>query len=55
MQYKMEFVMGLNEYIRQDFYRSNMDKYRKYFEEWYKNLTDNQIEFWVKRMEGQIC
>ena len=38
----MEFVMDLKEYIRQDFYRSNIDKYRKYFEEWYKNLTETQ-------------
>ena len=51
----MEFVIDLKEYIRKDFNWSNLGKYRKYFKEWYKNLTDNQIEFWVKRMEGQIC
>lgn len=29
----------LKEYVRRDFYRSNIDKYRKYFDEWYDNLT----------------
>ena len=47
--------MDLKEYIRRDFYFSNIDKYHKYFEEWYLNLTDTQLEFWTKRMEGQIC
>ena len=45
----------LKEYIRRDFYWSNIDKYRKYFDEWYDNLTEIQLEFWEKRMEGQIC
>ena len=51
----MEFVMDLKEYIRKDFYWFNLAKYRKYFEEWYENLTETQLEFWAKRMEGQIC
>ena len=55
MQYKSKFVMDLKEYIRKDFYWSNLTKYRKYFEEWYENLTETQLEFWAKRMEGQIC
>ena len=46
---------NLKEYIRKDFYFSNIDKYRMYFDEWYSNLTDIQLEFWVKRLEGQIC
>ena len=46
---------NLKEYIRKDLYFSNIDKYRRYFDEWYSNLTDIQLEFWVKRMEGQIC
>lgn len=46
---------NLKEYIRKDFYFSNTDKYIRYFDEWYLNLTDIQLEFWVKRMEGQIC
>lgn len=47
--------MDLKEYIEKDFYRSNIAKYRKYFEEWYENLTEIQLEFWAKRMNGQIC
>ena len=46
---------SLKEYIRRDFYSSNIDKYRKYFDEWYDNLTDNQLYFWNKRMNGEIC
>lgn len=45
----------LKEYIRKDFYLSNIYKYRKYFNEWYDNLTEIQLEFWQKRMNGQIC
>ena len=46
---------SLKEYIRRDFYRSNIDKYRKYFDDWYNNLTDTQLYFWKKRMNGEIC
>lgn len=46
---------NLKEYIRRDFYRSNLDKYRKYFDEWYSNLTSIQLDSYVKRMAGQIC
>ena len=45
----------LKEYIRRDFFKSNIEKYYRYFDEWYNNLTEIQLEFWVKRMEGQIC
>ena len=55
LQHKTKYAMDLKEYIRRDFYRSNLEKYRKYFEEWYENLTETQLEFWVKRMDGQIC
>ena len=47
--------MDLKEYIRKDFYWSNLAKYRKYFKEWYENLTETQLEFWTKRTNGQIC
>ena len=45
----------LKEYIRRDFFRSNIEKYYRYFDEWYNNLTEIQLVFWIKRMEGQIC
>lgn len=46
---------NLQEYVRRDFYRSNLDKYRKYFDEWFNNLTETQLYFWGKRMNGEIC
>ena len=46
---------SIKEYIRRDFYRSNIEKYHKYFDEWYNNLTDTQLFYWKKRMNGQIC
>ena len=45
----------LYEYIKRDFYRSNQSRYYKYFDDWYNNLTPNQILFWWKRFDGQIC
>ena len=45
----------LKEYIRRDFYNSNIDKYRKYFDDWYNNLTETQLYYWNKRMNGEIC
>ena len=45
----------LKEYIRRDFYWPNIAKYRKCFDEWYGNLIEIQLEFWRKRMDGQIC
>lgn len=33
----------LEEYLRRMFYRDNHPKYRKYFGEWFNNLTPNQI------------
>lgn len=32
-------------YLQERFYYSNHSKYRKYFEEWVSNLTDNQIDY----------
>lgn len=40
--------MDLKEYIRRDFYFSNIEKYRKYFEEWYLNLTPLSWSFGQK-------
>lgn len=42
---------SLKEYIRRDFYNSNIDKYRKYFDDWYNNLTDIQLYYWKKTYE----
>lgn len=45
----------LKEYIWQDFRKSNIPKYYKYFDEWYNNLTDIQKYYWGLRMSGKIC
>lgn len=46
----------LRKYIWEDFRRSNLPKYYKYFDMWVDNLTDNQIYFWNIRMTtGRIC
>lgn len=35
----------LYEHLRQQFYRNNHPKYRKYFEEWISNITESQISY----------
>lgn len=46
----------LRKYIWEDFRRSNLPKYYKYFDMWVDNLTDKQIYFWNIRMTtGKIC
>ena len=45
----------LKEYIWQDFRKSNIPKYYKYFDEWYNNLTDIQKYYWGLSMSGKIC
>lgn len=41
----MKFSKELYDKLKEDFYRSNHSKYRKYFDEWYNNLTVTQV-FW---------
>ena len=33
--------------LKEEFYRSNHVKYRKYFEEWVKNVTIEQKKWWA--------
>ena len=40
----MEMNSVLQEWLREEFYNSNIPKYIKYFEEWLINITPNQIE-----------
>ncbi len=45
------------EYLRKRFYQNNHTKYRKYFEEWVKNVVDTQIMYFEKekyRLENNI-
>lgn len=39
----MESNEELYVYLKRIFYRDNHPKYHKYFEEWYSNLTPDQI------------
>ena len=36
----------LYEKLKDEFYKSNHAKYRKYFEEWASNITTEQILWW---------
>lgn len=40
----------LMQYLWMEFSYSNIPKYYKYFEEWFSNLTDNQILFYTAYM-----
>lgn len=42
----------LKEYLWQEFKRSTIAKYYKYFEEWFNNLTPHQIEFYKAYAKG---
>ena len=44
----------LKEWLRVEFNNSNLSKYRKYFEEWISNLTDNQIIGFEEQRIGKI-
>ena len=34
--------------LKEEFYRCNHVKYRKYFEEWVHNVTETQTKWWVE-------
>lgn len=44
----------LYEWLREEFYNSNVSKYRKYFEEWVINITPNQIQGFEEQRIGKI-
>lgn len=41
------------EYLKQRFYRDNIFKYHKYFEEWFSNLTDTQLFYF--KIDQEKC
>lgn len=43
----------LKEYLKKDFDWNNHKKYRKYFDEWYSNLTENQLLYYKSYANGQ--
>lgn len=42
----------LYDWLESEFYRSNIKKYHKYFNEWINNLTGDQIDGLEKQMIG---
>lgn len=42
----------LKQYLWIEFSHSTIPKYYKYFEEWFSNLTENQILFYTAYMNG---
>ena len=44
----------LKEWIRVEFYKSNIPKYVKYFDEWFENITENQIDGFEQQRIGQL-
>ena len=38
----------IKEYLTQRFLKNNHPKYFKYCEEWISNVTENQIEYFIK-------
>ena len=44
----------LKEWLRAEFYKSNLPKYKKYFDEWFENITGNQIDGFEQQRIGQI-
>lgn len=38
----------LFDYLRDRFYKNNHTKYRKYFDEWISNITENQLFYYEK-------
>ena len=43
----------VKEYLKNDFEWNNHKKYRKYFDEWYSNLTENQLLYFESYSKGQ--
>lgn len=44
----------LKEWLRVEFYKSNIPKYYKYFEDWIENVTLNQLDGFEKQRIGQL-
>lgn len=44
----------LKEWLRIEFYKSNISKYKKYFDEWINNITENQIDGFEQQRIGQL-
>lgn len=43
----------LEEWLRYHWRRDNHSKYQRYFEEWLKNISDDQIMYFSKQMYNE--
>lgn len=43
----------LKQWLKKDFEWNNHKKYRMYFDEWYSNLTENQLLYYESYSKGQ--
>lgn len=53
----IEITKEMYAYLQQRFYRNNHAKYRKYFEEWVQNVTEEQLMYFEKekfRLDNNI-
>lgn len=41
-------------WLQQEFYKCNHPKYKKYFDEWIANVTQNQLDGFEKQRISQI-
>ena len=41
----------LRQHLKNEWKRDNHNKYQKYFDEWFKNLTSNQVSYFRMRMK----
>ncbi len=45
-------MSNMKEYLQNEWRQCNHARYQKYFEEWYRNLTQQQIEFFNAYSKG---
>ena len=43
----------LKEYLYKEFTWNTIKKYYKYFDDWFNNLTEDQIKYYMCYMKGQ--
>jgi hypothetical protein len=44
----------LENWLRDRFYKDNHNKYRHYFDEWYSNLLQSQLDGFAKQMYNDL-
>lgn len=54
-KYGLEINTDFYEWLKDKFYKDNIPKYVKYFDEWVINLTENQVNGFYKQMTTILC